>query len=186
MFLIRLFRKIKYFFNYIIVKAFYYDKIEIKGKVIFRTVPIIEDFKKLKICIGNNVVLKKNVIIRGGGLLKIGENTHIGAFSIIGCNSKVIIGNNCMIADCVTIRDTNHNFSRIDIPMNQQGISTKEVIIEDDVWIGHGAIILKGVKIGKGSIVGAGSVVTKNVPPFSVVAGNPGEIIKRRINGKVP
>ena len=74
-----------------------------------------------------------------------------------------------------------HNVSRIDVPMNQQGMEESgTVVIEDDVWIGARVTILKDVTIGKGSIIGAASVVTKDVPPYSVVAGNPARLIRKR------
>ena len=82
--------------------------------------------------------------------------------------------------DCI-IYTQNHNFSNISIPMDQQGFQEeKEVIIEDDVWIGGRVIILPGVKIGKGSIIGAGAVVSKNVDPYSIVVGNPARKVKTR------
>ena len=65
--------------------------------------------------------------------------------------------------------------------MNVQGSTRKWVIIEDDVWIGTRAIILPGTRIGKGSIIGAGSVVTKDVPQYSIVGGNPARILKTRL-----
>ena len=71
-------------------------------------------------------------------------------------------------------------YSRIDIPMVKQPILRKRIIVEDDVWIGAGAVILGGVRIGTGSIVGAGSVVTRDVKPFSVVVGTPALMIRKR------
>lgn len=85
-----------------------------------------------------------------------------------------------MIAPSVSIRDTDHGFSRTDIPMMQQDLDTSPVCIGDDVWIGHGAIILKGVRIGDGAIVAAGAVVTRNVAPFSIVGGVPAREIAKR------
>ncbi|MBR76462.1 MAG: acetyltransferase [Flavobacteriales bacterium] len=87
-----------------------------------------------------------------------------------------------MIAQAVTIRDTDHNFNSIDLPMIKQGITTSSVLIDDDVWIGHGVIITKGVKIGKGSIIAAGAVVTKDIPAYSIAGGVPARVIKKREN----
>lgn len=99
---------------------------------------------------------------------------------MIASNELVRIGRNVMIADQVTIRDTDHSISSIDRPMIDQGIETAPVIIGDDVWIGHGASILKGVTVGEGSVIAAGAVVTKDVPPFAIVGGVPARIIRFR------
>ena len=72
------------------------------------------------------------------------------------------------------------NFQDINIPMKNQGIHTSPIIIEDDVWIGYGAVITKGVTIRKGAIIGANAVVTKDVPEYAIVGGVPAKIIKYR------
>lgn len=90
-----------------------------------------------------------------------------------------------MIADMVTIRDTNHRFDHISIPMVEQGISTASVIIKDNVWIGYGAAILAGVTVGEGAIVAAGAVVTRDVKDFSIVGGVPARPISHRSDGQI-
>lgn len=85
-----------------------------------------------------------------------------------------------MIASHCAINTVSHHTDRKDIPMSTQGIHTAPVIIEDDVWIGIGAVILQGVRIGEGSIVGAGSVVTRNIPAGSIAVGVPARIIGSR------
>ncbi len=85
-----------------------------------------------------------------------------------------------MIAQMVTIRDTDHRFESTEMPMIAQGIDSQAVLIKDDVWIGHGVVITKGVTIHKGAIVAAGAVVTKDVPPFVIVSGVPAKIIRKR------
>ncbi len=83
----------------------------------------------------------------------------------------------------VVIYTRNHAFSRTDIPMQQQGYQEyKSVIIGDDVWIGRRVIILLGVNVGEGCIIGAGTILTKSIAPHSVVAGNPGKVLKMRNN----
>lgn len=137
----------------------------------------------------------RGIFKKCGEKVNIGPNAHfgkgflieIGDYSGIGKNCKVpdniIIGNYVMMGPNVTIYDSKHNFSNIEIPMLQQGASReKPTLIEDDVWIGSHAIILPGRVIRKGTIIGAGSVVTKDFPPFSIIGGNPAKLIGSRIN----
>jgi acetyltransferase-like isoleucine patch superfamily enzyme len=119
-------------------------------------------------------------VIKGSGKLSIGAGSFCGAHCVIGCNEKVVIGREVMIADGVSIRDTDHVFSDSDTPMLHQGISTMAVTIEDDVWVGYGASILKGVSIGSGAIVASGAVVTKDVPAGAIVGGVPARVIRDR------
>ena len=91
------------------------------------------------------------------------------------------IGNDVMIAPNVSILNRAHEFRSVDISMVDQGVSELlNPIIEDDVWIGRNAIILPGIKIGKGSIIGAGAVVSKNVEQFAIVGGVPAKLIRYR------
>ena len=156
---------------------------------------IIEDYVELNclsssgINLGNRVTIGKHAIIRpsniyGGAIgdgLKIGNNSNIGPFAYIGCSGFIEIGDNVMISPRVSIFAENHDFDNPNIIMKEQGVTKKFVKIEDDCWIAANSIILAGVTIGKGSVIAAGSVVTKDVPAYSVVAGVPAEIIKSRI-----
>ncbi|HEY4706576.1 MAG TPA: acyltransferase [Thermodesulfobacteriota bacterium] len=121
-----------------------------------------------------------NTLIQGSGALSFGQRSYCGAFCVFGVNESVSIGSDVMISQAVTIRDTGHVFSDVSVPMSRQGIETAPVVIEDDVWLGHGAIVLKGVRIAHGSIVAAGAVVTKDVEPYSIVGGVPARVIGRR------
>lgn len=115
----------------------------------------------------------------------MGRHSHIGSYSVIGVNESTKIGDIVMIADNFSVRDTDHNFGCVNIPMIEQGYSTKPVIIEDDVWIGHGVVITKGVKIGRGSIIAAGSVVTEELPAFSIAGGVPARVMKSKVEGQI-
>ena len=96
--------------------------------------------------------------------------------------SPIKIGNNVSIAPRVMIIGGNHNFTRTDVPTMLQGEGKQgAIIIEYNVWIGAASIILTGVTIGTGSIIGAGSIVTKSIPKYSIVAGNPARVIKNRL-----
>lgn len=107
----------------------------------------------------------------------IGDHTRIGLHNtIIG---PVDIGNHVNLAQGITVTALNHNFSDTNKRIDKQGVSTNPVTIEDDVWIGANAVILPGVTIGEHCVVAAGAVVTKDVPPHSLVAGVPAKVIKK-------
>lgn len=132
--------------------------------------------------VGNKSIVKRDAyIINNNGQLIIGDNSAVGKRTEITLNGgKISIGNFVRIASNVFITNANHEFSEIDVPIMDQGIVTRDIIIEDDVWIGHGAIILPGIHIGKGAIIAAGAVVTKNVPGLTIVGGNPAQILRSR------
>lgn len=127
--------------------------------------------------IGKDVTIEKNAVF--SSKLEIGNYSGIGLNASI--NGKVIIGDYVMMGPNVKIYTINHNRSNLYEPMCFQGFAEeKPVKICDDVWIGDSVIILPGVTIGKGSIIGAGTVVTRDVPEYSIFAGNPGAVIKHR------
>lgn len=158
--------------------------IDSKGKVV-----IGDGFKVKQFPIGNNKLTIKflgknnigsNVVVQGSGVIEFGKRTFCGEFGVFGVNDHIEIGDNVMIAPAVTIRDTDHEFRKLTMPMRDQGITTAPVYIKDDVWIGHGATILKGVTIGKGAVIAAGAVVNKDVPPYAIVGGVPAKVISWR------
>lgn len=107
----------------------------------------------------------------------IGDHTRIGLHNtIIG---PVTIGSHVNLAQGITITALNHNFDDSEKCIDQQGISTKEVVLEDDIWVGANAVILPGVTIGTHAVVAAGAIVTKDVPPHSLVAGVPAKVIRQ-------
>ncbi len=117
-------------------------------------------------------------------LLKIGSNCNFGAYNHITCTNKIEIGNNLLTGKWVTISDNNHGDTTeesLSMPPSKRKIVSKgPVVIEDNVWIGDKATILSGVRIGKGAVIAANAVVTKDVPAYSVAAGNPAQIIRTR------
>jgi len=147
----------------------------------------------------NAIMVGANTHIRGqlhtyphGGNIKIGEYCYLGDHSKIWSSSSVEIGNNVLIAHNVNIfDDTTHPINymerrahakaifEIGFPSEMNNLNPKPIKIGNDAWIGCMSIILRGVTIGEGAIIAAGSVVTKNVEPFTVVAGNPARVIKR-------
>lgn len=117
-----------------------------------------------------------STINNGVGDVIIGQRTRIG----LGCTviGPVTIGNDIMFAQNIVVSGLNHGYQDINLPPSQQPVETKPIIIEDNVWIGANSVITAGVTVGKQAIVAAGSVVTKDVAPFSIVAGNPAKTIK--------
>lgn len=126
----------------------------------------------------------KNVNIEHGAFFASGKDISIGDNSGLGLNCRVAgplsIGNDVMMAPNVSIYTQNHETENIYRPMRLQTAEKKKVTIGNDVWIGANAIILPGVTVGNGAIIAAGAVVTKDVPDFAVVGGNPAKIIKTR------
>lgn len=123
---------------------------------------VIEDFS----CVNNMV-----------GDVYIEDNVHVGlSNTIIG---PVSIGANTIMAQNIVLSGLNHGYTDPDIPIKNQKETTSPIIVQEDCWIGANAVIVAGVTIGKHAIVAAGSVVTKNVPPYSIVGGNPAKILKQ-------
>ena len=135
-----------------------------------------------KVTVGSFAIIRPTNLYGGepGVGLRIGNNSNIGPYSYIGCSGYIDIGDNVMISPRVSIYSENHNFDDADVPMIDQGVTRSFVKIEDDCWIAANALILAGVTVGRGAVVAAGSVVTKDVPPNCVVAGNPAKIVKVR------
>lgn len=146
------------------------------------------------IVLGNKVTIGSYALIRptnayGGELgegLTVGNNSNIGPYAYIGCSGYVRIGDNVMMSPRVSLYAENHNFTRADVPMKEQGVTRQFIVIEDDCWIASHSVILAGVTVGRGSIVAAGSVVTSDVPPYSIVAGVPARVVRSRQSGGDP
>ena len=144
-----------------------------------------------KYTIGENFHCSRGVFLWAKNNLTIGDNFYIGKYSIIECDAE--IGNNVILANHVSVVGRyDHHYQQVGVPTrlasqirdkeyNWKGLTSK-TIIEDDVWIGIGSIVLSGVKIGTGSIIAAGSVVTKNVEPYSIYGGNPAVKIRNRFD----
>lgn len=128
--------------------------------------------------IGEKTLLEDFSLINNAvGAVKIGNRCLVGVGTII--IGAVEIEDDVLLAQHVVISALNHNFENIQIPIAQQGFSMKKIHIESGVWVGANAVITAGVHIGRNSIVAAGSVVTRDVPPFTVVGGNPAKVLKQ-------
>lgn len=122
-----------------------------------------------------------------GGRIRIGSGTafnrgvHINA-SVCG---EIQIGKKCLFGPNVVVRTANHNFSDPEKYIQDQGHEFGNIIIEDDVWIGANAVILPGVRIGRGAVIGAGSIVVVDIPHMAIAVGVPAKAIKYRDGGRI-
>lgn len=141
--------------------------------------------------IGNDCMIRGLICTAGNGKIIIGDRSYVGGATRIGSVNSIIIGNDVIIANDTHIYDNNnHPVSPIErLHMTQSGdffgdlwkwekADNNPIIIEDNVWIGERCAILKGVRIGKGAVVGCNSVVTRDVPEYTIVAGNPARVVK--------
>ena len=150
---------------------------------------VIQGICRAGLHFGDDVTLCEGTMIRpsghwGGNLgygLKMGNRSSIGAYSFIGCSGRIDIGDDVMIGPRITLIAENHVFADATKPMKEQGVTNKGITIGNDVWIGTCVTVLDGVTIADHSVVAAGSVVTKDVPPYTIVAGVPARPLKSRM-----
>ncbi len=129
---------------------------------------------------GENVFIQPSAILIGENKIEIGDGTWVGSFCNLRPVDNIIkIGKNVLIAQSVSMIADSHQYWDVSKNIKDQGIYGGNIVIDDNVWIGCNSVILHGVKIGCHSVVGAGSIVTKSIPAYCVVAGNPARIIKR-------
>ncbi|GAA4779719.1 acyltransferase [Olivibacter ginsenosidimutans] len=138
----------------------------------------LDVFPSKRFVLGDYSLIEDFTTINNGvGDVCIGNHTIIGIGSVV--IGPVDIGNNVLLAQHVAIAGLNHGYENIHVPPRLQGDNCKLIIIEDEVWIGANSVITAGVRLGKHCVVAAGSVVTKDVPAYSVVGGNPARILKK-------
>lgn len=113
------------------------------------------------------------------GHIHLGDDTRVNRGCTLTSYSEIFIGDFTIIGEFVSIRDANHGMKRGE-PMRYQPHTSMPIRIDRDVWIGRGSCILPGVMIGEGSVVGANSVVTEDIPPFSIAVGVPAKVIRKR------
>ena len=151
----------------------------------------LKNIKYRRYNIGKNFHSGRGVSLWAKSKLNIGDNFYIGRYSLIECDAT--IGNNVILGNNVAlVGKYDHHFQQIGVPIRLASqIRNKDycwkglesnIVIEDDVWVGYGSIIISGVRINEGSIIAAGSVVTKDVEAYSIVGGNPAKLIKFRFN----
>lgn len=137
------------------------------------------------ISIGNNVVIEHHTSLfvnplKNSAQLIIGNGVQLGKYNDFGCSNKIVIEDNVITAPFVHITDRDHSYEDINTPIMHQAPNSKgAVIIKSGCWLGFGVQIMSGVTVGKQSVIAAGSIVTKDVPDYSIVGGNPAKIIKQ-------
>lgn len=167
------------------VDIFNPDKIRIGKNCLIGDNCLLEAKTDGSISIGDDVSIGRGCLIRCGlGSIEIGNNTRIAAYSHISAiGATVKLGRNVLVASyCCIIGDSSPDVSLVDVPMICQSTTdSKGIVIGEDIWLGAGVSVLDGVNIRTGSVIGAGSVVTKDIPEYSIAVGVPARVIKSRI-----
>ncbi len=134
--------------------------------------------------IGAGTLISRGCIVSGkDGALTIGPRVNIGAGCVLYASTELRIGADTMLAAMCYVGGGRYaTRGRTDIPIASQPVPRKGVVIEDDCWLGAGAIVIDGVHIGRGSVIAAGAVITADVAPYSVVAGVPGRLVATRFD----
>jgi acetyltransferase-like isoleucine patch superfamily enzyme len=146
------------------------------SRICFRTRMDVMPFNPF--VLGQNSTIEDfSTINNGVGAVRIGDRCRVGLGSVL--IGPVELGNDIRIAQHVVMSGLNHSYENIHLPIHNQPVSIKPILIKDETWIGANVFVAAGVTIGRHCVVAAGSVVTKDVPDYSIVAGNPAKIIKQ-------
>src|SRR5665648_3914 len=128
--------------------------------------------------LGNNSTIEDFCTVNNGvGDVLIGDRTRIGMSNVL--IGPVTIGNDVMLAQNIVLSGLNHGYEAVSITPHKQPVMKAKITIEDEAWIGANVVVVAGVTIGKHAVIAAGSIVTRNIPPYSVAVGNPARIIKQ-------
>ncbi len=144
-----------------------------------------------RVILGTGCQVQFGTVLHGGGMewcggrgqIWLGDRVFIGPNCTLFGAGRIEIGDDVLISPGVVITSHQHSFECIERPRRDQPIRFDPVVIENDVWIGAGAIVLPGVRIGQGAVIGAGAVVTRDVPPRAVALGVPAEVMRQRGEG---
>lgn len=150
---------------------------------------LIDGLSHNGVVIGDRVNIGAYTIIEATGVIsnlgvgcRIGNDSGIGAFSFIGAGGGVDIGENVIMGQYVSFHSENHCFEDTGLPIRMQGVTRQGIVIEDDCWVGAKVTFMDGCHVGKGAVIAAGAVVRGEIPPYSVAAGVPAKVIKKRNN----
>ncbi len=157
------------------INPFYHRK---GDNAVFRSTARLDVLPFNGFSVGNHSVVEDYAVINNGmGPVAIGAHTFVGLYGVV--IGPVTIGDHVIIAQHVVISGLNHGYEDVTMPIKDQPCSAAEIVIEDECWIGANVVITAGVRIGKHAVVAAGSVVTKDVPAYTIVGGNPARVLKR-------
>lgn len=127
--------------------------------------------------LGRESIIEDFATVNNGmGAVHIGDRTLVGISNVL--IGPLRIGNDVIIAQNVVLSGLNHGYRNVHIPIKDQPCTTAEIVVEDEAWIGANSVITAGVRIGRHAVVAGGSVVTKDVPAYTVVGGNPARPLK--------
>ena len=136
--------------------------------------------------VGEKCVLDRDATIECAGILRIGARSIFGHHCTLAAKESLLIGDDCLIAEMVSIRDHDHRFDDFHVPIRMQGASCAPTRIGNNVWLAARVVVTKGVTIGDSAIVGAGAVVTRDIPAGAIAAGVPARVLKMRPGAPVP
>ncbi|MGB6059093.1 MAG: acyltransferase [Microthrixaceae bacterium] len=159
------------------------------GRLVIEDGVELQGLSKHGIRFGSDVSIGAQTMIRpssyyGGEIgegLVIGDRSSVASGCFLGCSGLISIGNDVMFGPGVRVFSENHVFADTHRTIKSQGVERSTVMIGDDCWIGSGTTITANVKIGRGVVVGAGSVVTQDLPDYSIAAGSPAKVIRSRL-----
>jgi acetyltransferase-like isoleucine patch superfamily enzyme len=134
----------------------------------------------VQIHLADRSAVLEGAILNGTGVIRVGAGSSIGHECVIVAREAVTIGANCMLAGRCYVLDVDHEFADPSTPITQQDLRVEPVTIGDDVWLGACTVVLRGVSIGDGCVVGANSVVTHDLPAWTIAAGAPAKVVAQR------
>lgn len=114
------------------------------------------------------------------GALAIGSRCSLTQGVFISAGARVEIGDDCLLGEYTSLRDTSHGIAANGVPMREQLVEPRPIRLADDVWLGRGVVVVGGVEVGRGAVVGANSVVTRDLPPMGVAMGAPARVTRHR------
>ena len=142
---------------------------------------VLEALRDGRLQIGANTMLEPDVWITlsDDATVRIGEGTFLNIAVMVAAHDHVEIGSHCMLANGCFVTDANHRYDDPDQPITWQGFTSKgPTRIGDNVWLGANVVVTSGVTIGERCVIGANSVVTQDIPPFSIAAGAPAKVLR--------